>query len=127
YVFLVAVSGLTTLTRLPLGPIREDPETRALLAQAMAEVVTLARARGVQLDPDLVERLLRRLDGLPREMVASMLGDLERGKRLELPWLSGGVATMGRELGVPTPANQFIATALRLYVDGRPAEARPPA
>jgi 2-dehydropantoate 2-reductase len=127
YVFLVAASGLTALTRLPLGPIREDPETRALLAQVMAEVVTVARARGVQLDPDLVERLLRRVDGLPREMVASMLGDLERGNRLELPWLSGGVATMGRELGVPTPANQFIATALRLYADGRPAEARPPA
>jgi len=127
YVFLVGVSGLTTLTRLPLGPIREDPETRALLAQVMAEVVTVARARGVRLAPDLVEGLLRRLDGLPREMVASMLGDLERGNRLELPWLSGGVTAMGRELGVPTPANQFIATALKPYVDGRPADTRPPA
>lgn len=126
YVFLVAASGMTSLTRLPLGPIREDPDTRALMGQVMSEVVALGRAKGVQLDADLVERLLQRLDGLPREMVASMLGDLERGNRLELPWLSGGVVTMGRELNVSTPANQFIATALKLYSDGRPADARTP-
>jgi len=59
-------------------------------------------------------------------MVASMLGDLERGNRLELPWLSGGVVTMGRELGLPTPANSFICAALKPYIDGRPADARTP-
>jgi 2-dehydropantoate 2-reductase len=71
-----------------------------------------------------VDKLLVRLDGLPREMVASMLGDLERGNRLELPWLSGGVAAMGKEAGVATPANQFVYAALKLYVNGRPADAR---
>jgi 2-dehydropantoate 2-reductase len=126
YVFLVAVSGLTSLVRLPLGPIREEPATRALLIQVMSEVVAVSRAKGIRLDADLVDRLLHRLDGLPREMVASMLGDLERGNRLELPWLSGGVATMGRELGVSTPANQFIEAALTHYAPGRPPDARPP-
>jgi 2-dehydropantoate 2-reductase len=125
YVFLVAASGMTSLTRLPLGPIREDPDTRALMGQVMSEVVALGRAKGVQLDADLETRW-RHLDGLPRQMVASMLGDLERGNRLELPWLSGGVVTMGRELNVPAPANQFIATALKLYINGRPADARAP-
>jgi 2-dehydropantoate 2-reductase len=72
----------------------------------------------------LVDQLMTRLDRMPREMVASMLGDLERGNRLELPWLGGGVVAMGKELGVPTPANQFVAAALKHYVNGRPAEAR---
>jgi 2-dehydropantoate 2-reductase len=124
YVFLVAASSMTTLTRLPLGPIREDPDTRALMAQLMSEVVAVGRARGVPLDADLVERLLQRLDGMPREMVASMLGDLERGNRLELPWLAGGVVQMGKALGVPTPASAFILAALKLYIDGRPPDAR---
>jgi 2-dehydropantoate 2-reductase len=124
YVFLVAASGMTALTRLPLGPIREDPDTRALTAQVMSEVAAVGRAQGVALDPDLTDKLLARLDGLPREMVASMLGDLERGNRLELPWLSGGVVQLGRQLGVPTPANQFIYAALKHYIDGRPADAR---
>jgi 2-dehydropantoate 2-reductase len=124
YVFLVGASAMTALTRLPLGSVREDPDTRALFAQIMAEAAALGRAKGVALDVDLVDKLLGRLDGLPREMVASMLGDLERGNRLELPWLSGGVAAMGKEAGVATPANQFVYAALKLYVDGRPADAR---
>jgi 2-dehydropantoate 2-reductase len=126
YSFLVAASAMTGLTRLPLGAVREDPDTRALAAQIMSEVAAVGKAMGVRLDADLVEKLLKRLDGLPRGMVASMLGDLERGNRLELPWLSGGVVQMGKELKVPTPANAFIVAALKLYIDGRPADARTP-
>ena len=32
-----------------------------------------------------------------------MLEDLENGRRLELPWLSGAVVRIGKEVGVPTP------------------------
>ena len=126
YVFLVAASGMTAVTRLPLGPIREDPDTRALAGQVMSEAAAVGRAKGVALDADLADKLLARLDTLPREMVASMLGDLERGNRLELPWLAGGVVKMGKEVGVATPANAFIYAALKLYIDGRPADARTP-
>jgi len=126
YVGLVALSGMTSLTRLPLGPIREDPDTRALTRQLMSEVVAVGTAKGVRLDGDLADRMLRNLDGLPRTMVASMLGDLERGNRLELPWLSGGVVQMGKELNIPTPANGFVVAALKHYINGRPADARTP-
>jgi len=126
YVGLVALSGMTSLTRLPLGPIREDPDTRALAQQLMSEVVAVGTARGVRLDGDLVDKVMRHVDGLPRTMVASMLGDLERGNRLELPWLSGGVVQMGKEREVPTPANSFILAALKHYINGRPADARTP-
>jgi 2-dehydropantoate 2-reductase len=125
YVFLVAASAMTTLTRLPLGPVREDPDTRALTMQIMREVVALGRAKNVALDDGLADALMARLDGLPREMVASMLGDLERGNRLELPWLSGAVAQMAKPLGLPVPANQFVYAALKHYIGGRPADARP--
>jgi len=125
YVFLVAASAMTSLTRLPLGAVREDPDTRALTGQIMAEAAAVGRAKGVELDADLPEKLLARMDTLPRQMVASMLGDLERGNRLELPWLSGGVVEMGRALGIATPANAFVYAALKHYIDGRPADARP--
>jgi 2-dehydropantoate 2-reductase len=51
-------------------------------------------------------------------MKSSMLEDLERGKRLELPWLSGAVVRIGRQVGVPTPIHQFIATVLKPHVNG---------
>jgi 2-dehydropantoate 2-reductase len=48
-----------------------------------------------------------------------MLEDLERGKRLELPWLSGAVTRIGADLGVPTPTHRFITTVLTPHVNGR--------
>jgi 2-dehydropantoate 2-reductase len=48
-----------------------------------------------------------------------MLEDLERGRRLELPWLSGGVVRLGAAAGVATPIHRFIATVLRPHVNGR--------
>ena len=56
---------------------------------------------------------------LPPQAKASMLEDLERGRRLELPWLSGAVARLGREAGVPTPIHTFINAVLKPHVDGR--------
>jgi 2-dehydropantoate 2-reductase len=48
-----------------------------------------------------------------------MLQDLERGRRLELPWLSGTIARLGRELAIPTPTHTAITTALKRHADGR--------
>ncbi len=124
YAFLVAMSSMTALTRLPIGPLREHAETRALLATLMAETIAVGRAHGVTLAADLDARLMARVDGLPRVMIASMLGDLERGNRLELPWLAGGVRALGREAGVATPACDFVVAALTLHAEGRPADAR---
>lgn len=119
FVFLASLSGMTALVRLPLGPIREDPDTRALFGQLAAEVVAVGAARGVALGEAVVETVMKRLDALPREMHASMLGDLKRGLRLELPWLSGAVVREGERLGVATPAHRFVCVALKLHAHGR--------
>jgi 2-dehydropantoate 2-reductase len=124
FVRLVTLSAMTSLMRLPIGSIRSDPHTRALMQQVMEEVVAVGRAKGIKLDADIVPRQLRIIDGYPPVMVASMCGDLRRGNRLELPWLSGTVAQLGTELGIATPANKFVYTALKPYANGRPAEAQ---
>jgi 2-dehydropantoate 2-reductase len=49
-----------------------------------------------------------------------MQGDLARGNRLELPWLSGAVVELGRRAGIPTPLNRAVADILALYVNGAP-------
>jgi 2-dehydropantoate 2-reductase len=120
YVFLSALSGLTALTRLPIGPIRATPATRALFAAAVEETAALARASGVALPPDHGTTLTGFVDTLPAGMKASMLHDLERGNRLELPWLSGGVARLSAEKGLDAPVHRTIAAALAPFTDGAP-------
>src|SRR4030095_1901096 len=48
-----------------------------------------------------------------------MLEDPERGRRLELPWLSGAVVRLGKEVGVMAPTHQFITTVLTPFVNGK--------
>jgi 2-dehydropantoate 2-reductase len=43
-----------------------------------------------------------------------MAHDARAGRPLELEWLSGAVARMGRAAGVATPVNNAVAAALRL-------------
>jgi 2-dehydropantoate 2-reductase len=117
-VFLSTFAGLTSLLRLPIGPIRSDPETRRLLHDGLAEALAVAQAADAGLPEDLADQILARIDRLPGEMKSSMLHDLEAGRRLEVAWLSGTLARMGRDLGVATPIHALIATALKLHAAG---------
>lgn len=119
FVFLVAFSGVTSVTRQSIGALREDPETRSLLRSAMRETVAVARAQGIDIDEGFVENRLQWIDQLPAEMTSSMAEDLGRGNRLELDWLSGAVVRMGREHNVPTPTNAFMYAALKLSAGGK--------
>jgi 2-dehydropantoate 2-reductase len=123
FVFLVAVSSTTTLARAPLGVVRADPDLRWMFEQAMRETWTLARARGIKLPDDFVEKQLAFLDTLPAEMRASMLHDLEAGNRLEAPWLCGAVARMAAETGLQAPVNHAIYAALKPFVNGSAVKA----
>ncbi|GAB2972003.1 ketopantoate reductase family protein [Amycolatopsis acidiphila] len=119
FVFLVGLSGTTSLTRSPIGPIRAIDRSRAFLRDVMDEVVRVARAQGVPLPEDYADDRLAFVDTVPDTMTSSMHHDLERGNRLEVPWLSGDVVDRGRALGVPTPANRAIADLLAVHAEGR--------
>jgi 2-dehydropantoate 2-reductase len=58
---------------------------------------------------------------MPPAMKASMALDLDRGNRLELPWLGGKVVELGRQFGVPTPTHSMMAAMLKPYIMGTPA------
>jgi 2-dehydropantoate 2-reductase len=119
YVFLVGLSATTTAMRSTIGPIRENPQTRAFLLDIMREAVAVGRAHGVALPEDYAQSRLAYADGLPADMTSSMHHDLERGNRLEVEWLSGGVVQLGQAAGVPTPANRAVCDILALHAPGR--------
>jgi 2-dehydropantoate 2-reductase len=119
FIFLATLAGVTSATRMPIGPIRSNPATRALFRDALAEVVAVARAEGVAIGDDFVDGRMAFADGLPASMTASMAGDLEHGRRLELEWLSGDIVARGTRLGVPTPVHRALNDVLLLHAGGR--------
>ena len=118
FVFLEALSGVTTLARAPVGVCRADPELRATLEAAMSEAWRVGRERGVHLPGDFVAERLKFVDGLHADMRTSMQHDLEAGKPLEAPWLCGAVVRMSAEAGLAAPVNRTMYAALKPYLHG---------
>lgn len=118
YVFLVGLSATTTTMRSRIGPIRTNPQTRAFLLEIMREVTVVGRALGVDLPENFAEDRLAFADGVSPDMTSSMHHDLERGNRLEVRWLSGGVVELGLKAGVPTPLNRAVADIMALHAGG---------
>jgi 2-dehydropantoate 2-reductase len=125
YVFLVGLSATTTAMRSAIGPIRENQQTRAFLLDVMREVVAVGNAHGAELPADYAERRLAFADDVAPDMTSSMHHDLQRGRPLEIRWLSGGVVLLGSAVGVATPLNRAIADILAPYEAGAPAASGP--
>jgi 2-dehydropantoate 2-reductase len=119
FVFLVGLSGTTSLARTSIGPIRSHPRSRAFLRDVMAEVVQVALAQGVPLPDDYADERLAFTDTVPADMTSSMQNDLEQGNRLEVGWLSGDVVERGARLDVATPCNRAICDILSVHSEGR--------
>ena len=119
FVFLSALAGATTTMRKTLGPIRENRQARAFLHDLMREAVAVGRAEGVSLPEDYADQRIGFADTLPADMTSSMHHDLERGNRLEAPWLCGAVVDIGARHGIPTPCNRAIRDILAVHSEGR--------
>jgi 2-dehydropantoate 2-reductase len=121
FAMLAPMSGVTTLTQKSAGPLRANPDTRALIEAAVQEVIAVGQAAGGGLKPDDMAAMMKIVDNLPEKMISSMAHDRAAGKPLELNWLSGAVVRIGARHGVPTPTHRFIAQALALEAAGRTA------
>lgn len=118
FVRLATWSGMTTVTRAPMGVVRDDAGTFKMMMDAIDEVIAVGKAKGINFPPDLLDGTLALIKNFPASSKSSMLEDIERGRRLELPWLSGAVVRIGQDVGVPTPIHQFITTVLTPFVNG---------
>jgi len=118
FVMLVGLSGATGLTRMPLGAVLADEDTRSMFRSLLEETTVVGRAAGVDFSADFVEDRFKFAQQMPYGMKASMLHDLERGNKLELDWLAGRVVALGREHKIATPMNASIYAALKLHRDG---------
>jgi len=121
FIPLATNASLTAVTRQPIGKLRDDPDIRPLFVSSVNEVIAIGRAKGIALPADAFEKTMDFLGHAPPAMKASMALDLERGNRMELPWLSGKVVELGRELGVATPTHGMMYALLKPYIMGTPA------
>jgi 2-dehydropantoate 2-reductase len=112
FVFITTLAAVCGLARTSIGPVREAPGGRRLIARAVQEVVAVARARGVALPDDESPRTCAYIDTLPAAMKPSFLLDLESGGPTELGTLSGAIARFAADAGIECPIHETTLAAL---------------
>ena len=110
--FLAPMAAACGLARADVGTVCAAPLGHLLVERAVAEVVAVARAHGVAVDPELAAQTVAAITALPGAMRPSLLLDLERGGPTEIDVLSGAVSRLGRHYGVPTPVHDTAVAAL---------------
>jgi 2-dehydropantoate 2-reductase len=118
FVTLSAFSGGTALMRSGIGPIFADDEARTFIEQLRDEGIAVAAAAGHPMSEGFVDRVVERWKAVPPEGKSSMANDLERGKPIEVAWLSGRMHQLGAKLGVATPGHTAVFRALHLHARG---------
>lgn len=102
------------LTRLTAGVLGEEGQMLSLVNEVALEAVAVANHAGLEIDPD------ERLESIQATLLragpgkASMLQDIEAGRRTEIDVITGAVVREADRLGIEAPLNR----ALYALVDG---------
>jgi 2-dehydropantoate 2-reductase len=111
-IFNAATNPIGALTGLTHGRVCEVPETRRLVSQLVAEGRAVADSMGITLDSD-PDELVDHAAEVAYEHRASMLQDVLARRPTEVDALNGGIATFGRQQGIPTPLNEAVAALIK--------------
>jgi 2-dehydropantoate 2-reductase len=123
FIFLVSLAGFTGASRLPIGPLWADPVIRERFLESCREIERLARAEGVPVAPDVVDRISSYVAGIPGSMRSSLLIDLSQGKRIEVEQLQGSVVRRAARARVAAPITSTLYAVLKPWADGAPQSA----
>ena len=120
FIFLVSLAGFTGAARLSIGPLWSDPEIRAQFLEGCREIERVARADGVPVRADVIERINSYVSGIPGTMRSSLLIDLSQGKRIEVEALQGSIVRRAAKAGIPVPIMSTLYALLKPFAAGPP-------
>jgi 2-dehydropantoate 2-reductase len=114
------LNPLGALLGVAYGRLADDPDTRAIMEDVIAEAFAVARADGVALRwpsaAAYLEEFFERLVPSTAQHRSSMLQDVERGRPTEIDAINGWVVRRGEALGIPTPGNALLTRLIRARV-----------
>ena len=103
-----------------VGCYRDSVHMKAISDGLKGELEAIAQAKGIDLSK--TEASSGRGSAVPPSACYSTLQDLDAGRHTEIDMFSGALIRMGKELGIPTPYNEYtyhMIKALEEKNDGR--------
>ncbi|WP_199136504.1 ketopantoate reductase family protein [Pedobacter sp. ASV12] len=110
FIFLSSLATATSYFDQPVGELLQA--NRETLAKLITEVTTLAKAKGIAVDPDIMDKSMAHYEALPDQATSSMHRDFMANKQTELESLTGYVVRQGKLLGLDLPTFEKAFTDL---------------
>ena len=88
-----------------VGCYRDSVHMKAISDKLKEELEAIALAKGI--DMSKVENTSTQRSAVPPSARYSTLQDLDAGRQTEIEMFSGALMRMGKELGIPTPYNEY--------------------
>lgn len=91
------------LLQIPFGGFRNSKAANNIRWAAMKEVQAVARAKGITITDEQMEKQYETIGRIPFHNKPSTLQDLEAKRKTEIEMFAGTMVKMGEELGIATP------------------------
>lgn len=115
YLFITTFSGVTSLFRSPIGPIREQEYGRNVMKKVLAEVAAIMRNVKAPIAEDIEEVQYTRLNSIGYNMKSSLQRDMEKGFPIESEHFFGYLLKVAEDFYLDTTAIQTIYANLKIY------------
>jgi 2-dehydropantoate 2-reductase len=113
FIFISPIATATSYYRQTIGEIRLDPEKWTVLTQLLTEIVALALAKQIRVDPEIEAKTLYKYEKSPADSTSSMYRDFEsHPERTEVDSLTHYVVREGERLGIKVPKYQMLFSGL---------------
>ena len=131
-----AFSGMSAVLGSTFGEAARDKASRRIVQKLIKESIDVCATAGIRIEPVQGKDIVKLLDYKGRIkkafsffiipiairkhalLRASMLQDLEKGKKTEVDAINGVVCAFGRKVGVPTPMNDKIVDIIHRIENG---------
>jgi 2-dehydropantoate 2-reductase len=110
----VGINALTALAGLPNGRLLDFPDTKALMADLVAEAVAVAEKKGVRLTYDDPLQMVYQVAEKTGGNRSSMLQDFDRKRPSEIDFINGAIVREAQALGLRVPVNQAFTRLVRV-------------
>ncbi len=131
-----AFSGMSTVLGCTFGEAAANKASRVIVLALIKECIDVCAKAGIKIEPVQGKDAVKLLDyhsPLKKQLSllilpiairkhallkASMLQDIEKGKKTEVDAINGAIAAFGRKIGFPTPLNEKVTAIIHRIEDG---------
>lgn len=115
YMFITAMSGITTLMRAPIGPIRDEKGGQKTISTLLNEITKIMLKMKAPISENIEAIQMEKMNGLGYSMKSSMQRDMEKKMPIEADHLQGYLLKLANEYEIQVPVLEAVYANLKIY------------